>query len=128
MGLKDISILEEIGDLYHGLLELDQALIAYKMLATIDPEYPEGLKKYAEVLEDPRCRDQNIDRAIDYYKKCLNLINGDANKGHDALHDCLGECVAKCTTAPWLVAEPPTKRNHTQDVRRAHPHEARHKV
>jgi tetratricopeptide (TPR) repeat protein len=80
LGLKDISILEEIGDLYHGLLELDQALIAYKMLATIDPEYPEGLKKYAEVLEDPRCRDQNIDRAIDYYKKCLNLINGDANK------------------------------------------------
>jgi len=50
------------------------------MLATIDSKYPEGLKKYAEVLEDQHCREQNIDLAIDFYKRTLNLIHGDANK------------------------------------------------
>eukprot|EP00355_Strombidium_rassoulzadegani_P004797 CAMPEP_0168625328 /NCGR_PEP_ID=MMETSP0449_2-20121227/9936_1 /TAXON_ID=1082188 /ORGANISM="Strombidium rassoulzadegani, Strain ras09" /LENGTH=99 /DNA_ID=CAMNT_0008667041 /DNA_START=62 /DNA_END=358 /DNA_ORIENTATION=- len=78
--------MEEIGDLYQNLQELDQALVAYQVLATkIDPDYAEGLKKYAEVLEDPHCRNQNIDLAIDFYKRCLELIDGDMNKNNIAV-------------------------------------------
>ena len=55
------------------------------MLADIDSEYPEGLKKYAEVLEDPHCTHQNIDKAIVYYKMTLEVINGDANKNEIAV-------------------------------------------
>ena len=72
--------MEEIGDLYYNLGELDQALVAYQMLSVIAPKHPEGLKKYAEVLKDPKCRNQNIDLAIDIYKRTLKLIDGDANK------------------------------------------------
>jgi hypothetical protein len=50
------------------------------MLSVIAPKHPEGLKKYAEVLKDPKCRNQNIDLAIDIYKRTLKLIDGDANK------------------------------------------------
>lgn len=73
--------MEEIGDLYKDLGELDQAMIAFQQLATvIDHDYPEGLKKYAEVLENQNCRNQNIDLAIDFYRRCLDLIEGDINK------------------------------------------------
>jgi len=50
------------------------------MLSKIAPEHPEGLKKYAQVLEDPKCRNQNIDLAIEVYKKTLKLIEGADNK------------------------------------------------
>jgi hypothetical protein len=50
------------------------------MLTKISPQHPEGLRKYAEVLEDPKCRNQDIDLAIEFYKKTLNLIDGDLNK------------------------------------------------
>jgi hypothetical protein len=50
------------------------------MLSVIAPKHPEGLKKYAEVLKDPKCRNQNIDLAIDIYKRTLKLIDGDSNK------------------------------------------------
>ena len=53
--LKDKQILEEIGDLYHNLQDLDNSLIAYAHLCGLNPEYAEGLRKYAEVLEDPHC-------------------------------------------------------------------------
>lgn len=76
LGLRDSLFIEEIGDLYQRCGELDQALTAYEMLSKIAPEHPEGLKKYAEVLEDPKCRNQNIDEAIDIYKKTLELIEG----------------------------------------------------
>ena len=80
LGLKESLTLEEIGDLYHELGEHDQSLIAYQFLAKINPGYAEGLRKYAEVLEDPRCRNQNIDKAIEYFKKALELTKGDNNK------------------------------------------------
>lgn len=80
LGLKDIEILEEIGDLYYRHNEFDQSLIAYQHLVNINSEYADGLRKYAEVLEDPRCRNQNIDLAIDYLKKALHLTDGDQNK------------------------------------------------
>lgn len=80
LGLRDQQYIEEIGDLYHGIHELDQALTAYEMLSKIAPEHPEGLKKYAQVLEDPKCRNQNIDEAILVYKKTLELIEGADNK------------------------------------------------
>ena len=60
--------MEEIGDLYHNLQEIDQALIAYQWLSKIAPDYPEGLRKYATVLEDPHSRNQNNDMAIEIYK------------------------------------------------------------
>lgn len=50
------------------------------MLSEIAPSHPEGLKKYAEVLEDPKCRNQNIDLAISVYMKTLELIEGMDNK------------------------------------------------
>lgn len=68
LGLKDQQILEEIGDLYLNLQDLDQGLVAYQYLVNFSPQYPDGLRKYAEVLEDPHCRNQNIDLAIDYFK------------------------------------------------------------
>lgn len=71
LGLKDQLIMEEIGDLYYGLQELDLSLIAYQQLTLIDGNYAEGLRKYAEVLEDPRCRNQNIDKAIEFFDKAL---------------------------------------------------------
>jgi hypothetical protein len=37
-------------------------------LAEIAPKYPEGLKKFAEVLKDPKCMSQDIEKAIDVYK------------------------------------------------------------
>ena len=80
LGLKDQQTLEEIGDLYLNLQELDQALVAYQYLVNFSPEYPDGLRKYAEVLEDPHCRNQNIDLAIDYFKAALELTEGDINK------------------------------------------------
>ena len=55
-------------------------MVAYQMLSVIAPKHPEGLKKYAEVLKDPKCRNQNIDLAIDIYKRTLKLIDGDSNK------------------------------------------------
>lgn len=72
--------MEEIGDLYTSIEELDQALIAYQKLAEIAPGFADGLRKYAEVLEDPHSRNQNIDLAIDYYKQALTLTEGDQNK------------------------------------------------
>lgn len=80
LGLKDTQILEEIGDLYYQLNQHDQSLIAYHVLAEISPEYPDGLRKYAEVLEDPRCRNQNIDLAIIFFKQALQLTDGDLKK------------------------------------------------
>ena len=80
LGLKNQVIIEEVGDLYSILGQLDQALIAYEQLAVISPDYAEGLKKYASVLENPRCNNQSIDRAIDIYKKALHLIDGVLNK------------------------------------------------
>ena len=80
LGLKNQTIIEEVGDLYQGLGQRDQALIAYEQLAIISPDYAEGLKKYASVLENPRCNNQNIDKAIDIYKKALHLIDGVFNK------------------------------------------------
>lgn len=80
LGLKDQDIVEEIGDLYTNIEELDQALIAYQKLAEIAPEFADGLRKYAEVLEDPHGKNQNIDLAIDYYKQSLHLTLGDQNK------------------------------------------------
>lgn len=80
LGLRDMHYIEEIGDLYQGINELDQALTAYDMLSKIAPNHPEGLKKYAQVLEDPKCRDQNIDEAILVYKRTLELIEGAENK------------------------------------------------
>lgn len=53
MGLKDQEIIEEIGDLYSNIEELDQALIAYQKLAEIAPMFADGLRKFAEVLEGP---------------------------------------------------------------------------
>ena len=72
--------MEEIGDLYHNLQEIDQALIAYQWLSKIAPDYPEGLRKYATVLEDPHSRNQNNDMAIEIYKQALEKIEGDQNK------------------------------------------------
>lgn len=46
-GLKDQEIMEEIGDLYYSLNELDQALIAFRKLTAINPQYADGLKKHA---------------------------------------------------------------------------------
>ena len=80
LGLKDQDIVEEIGDLYTNIDELDQALIAYRKLAEISPQFADGLRKYAEVLEDPHGKNQNIDLAIDYYKQSLHLTLGDQNK------------------------------------------------
>jgi hypothetical protein len=39
-------------------------LIAFKKLTIINPEHADGLKKYAQVLEDPKCRNQSIENAI----------------------------------------------------------------
>ena len=80
LGLDEPQLIEEIGDLYNSHGELDQALIAYRIVSTIAPEYPEGLRKYAEVLKDPKCLNQDIEKAIEYYKRCLRLIDGDVNK------------------------------------------------
>lgn len=79
LGLDKKEIMEEIGDLYAKLDQPDQALIAYHWLTTYNPEYAEGLQKYAQVLESP-CRNQNIDLALDIYKRAINLIDGDNNK------------------------------------------------
>ena len=57
-------------------------MIAYENLTIINPDSTNGLRKYAEVLEDPRCRNQNIDRAIEYFERALNLTAGSQNK-HD---------------------------------------------
>ena len=72
--------MEEIGDLYLSLQQLDLGLIAYDHLTQINPEFADGLRKYAEVLEDPHCRNQDIDLAIDFFKRALNLTEGDGNK------------------------------------------------
>lgn len=56
LGLRETETMEEIGDLYHNLQEIDQALISYQWLSKIAPDYPEGLRKYATVLEDPHSR------------------------------------------------------------------------
>ena len=80
LGLKDQEIIEEIGDLYSNSEELDQALIAYQKLAEIAPTFAEGLRKFAEVLEGPHGQHQNIDMAIEYYKKALHLTEGQQNK------------------------------------------------
>jgi len=50
------------------------------MLSRVAPNHPEGLKKLAEVLEDPQCANQNIDMAIEIYRRTLSLIEGDSNK------------------------------------------------
>lgn len=73
-------LIEEIGDLYYSHGELDQALIAYRIVSDIAPQYPEGLRKFAEVLKDPKCLNQDIERAIEVYKRALRLIEGDVNK------------------------------------------------
>jgi len=80
LGLKDQEIIEEIGDLYTNSEELDQALIAYQKLAEIAPTFADGLRKFAEVLEGPHGQHQNIDMAIEYYKKALQLTEGQQNK------------------------------------------------
>jgi len=77
LGLKDKLLIEEIGDLYFNLKQLDQAMTAYELLSRIAPKHPEGLKKYAEVLEDPSSRNQNIDLAIEVYRRTLKFIEGD---------------------------------------------------
>ena len=56
LNLEDGQIMEEIGDLYYELGELDQALIAYQQLVKISPNCADCQRKYAEVLEDPKCR------------------------------------------------------------------------
>jgi len=80
LGLRETETMEEIGDLYHNLQEIDQALIAYQWLSKIAPDYPEGLRKYATVLEDPHSRNQNNDMAIEIYKQALEKIDGEQNK------------------------------------------------
>ena len=48
----------------------------------ISPEYCDGLRKYAEILEDNHCSNQDNDLAIDNYKKCLDLIDENSNKNY----------------------------------------------
>ena len=55
-------------------------MIAFRFVSVIAPEQPEGLRKYAEVLKDPKCMNQDIEKAIEVYKRCLRLIDGDVNK------------------------------------------------
>jgi hypothetical protein len=52
-------------------------MTAYELLSRIAPKHPEGLKKYAEVLEVASSRNQNIDLAIEVYRRTLKLIEGD---------------------------------------------------
>ena len=48
MGLKDIEILEEIGDLYMKDLQLELAILTYKKIIEIDPQYGEGWQKLGD--------------------------------------------------------------------------------
>lgn len=42
MGLREIDILEEIGDLYMKDIQLDLAILAYSQIVAIDSKYGEG--------------------------------------------------------------------------------------
>jgi hypothetical protein len=46
----------------------------------IATKHPESLKKYAEVLKDPKCRIKNNDLAIHIKKRTLKQIYGNLIK------------------------------------------------
>lgn len=90
IGLKDSEILEEIGDLYvkEGVLEL--ATQSYKRIIEIDPKHGESWQKLGDVYcSTQKAATQGAEsdksKAIEAYKKAIELIEGENNKSKIAL-------------------------------------------
>eukprot|EP00347_Sterkiella_histriomuscorum_P008804 403343688 len=88
VGLKDIEILEEIGDLYAKENLLDLATESFKRLVEIDPKHGEGWQKLADVYCSNNQQKQSHNErslAIESYKKAIELVEGENNKSKIAL-------------------------------------------
>jgi tetratricopeptide (TPR) repeat protein len=78
--IKDTEVLEEIGDLYVNEGCLDLAVEAFQKLINIDEKHGEAWQKlgniYCNIEKDGRQRS----KAIDAFKKAIELIEGENNK------------------------------------------------
>mmetsp|Transcript_44413 Transcript_44413/g.43084 ORF Transcript_44413/g.43084 Transcript_44413/m.43084 type:complete len:121 (+) Transcript_44413:1726-2088(+) len=89
LGLDDIEILEEIGDLYmRNALQnkFDLSLMAFTKVTQIDPNHGEGWQKLGDVYTTVGLGDkEGKEKAIDAYKNAIELVEGENNKAKIAL-------------------------------------------
>ena len=85
MGLKDCEILEEIGDLYVKENCIDCAIQSYEELVKINENHGEGWHKLADVYCNNQNANKETSKAIEAYKKAMELIEGEGNKSKIAL-------------------------------------------
>ena len=79
MGLKEVDLLEEIGDLYaREDVTVMSAIESYRELVAQNPEYGEGWQKLGDTL----CRIQlgRANEAINAYKQAIQLVEGEGNR------------------------------------------------
>ena len=86
MGLKEIVILEEIGDLYFKEGELQLAIDAFRQVTLIDPKNGDGWEKLGDTcLAQNDKKQPNRKEAIIALKEAIELVGGETRKGNIAL-------------------------------------------
>mmetsp|Transcript_36230 Transcript_36230/g.26880 ORF Transcript_36230/g.26880 Transcript_36230/m.26880 type:complete len:145 (+) Transcript_36230:1387-1821(+) len=90
LGLKDLEVLMEVGEMYLRTIALDKryelALLAFSTAVHIDQTLGEGWQKMGDVhttvgLGDVDCKE----KAVQAYMKAIELVEGENNKGKIAL-------------------------------------------
>ena len=66
----------DLGSLYYGAGQMDQALEHYEKAAELDPEHPEYLKDLADILYS---KTNDAERALSIYDKILSILPDDVD-------------------------------------------------
>ena len=85
MGLNDVEIFEELGDLFVHENQFGLAVECFEWVVKLEKNNGEGWKKLGDVHCNSENKTSERDLAIEAYKHAINYIDGETNKSKVAL-------------------------------------------